>query len=160
MSKRLTSRLVSHLSSRVRAPMPASPAASTRAAKPTARLLHPTQVAKTGHTCFGTFINSRWDCARGRSSGVFGHAPPRWRLSMRRSRGDRLLLGSVRGTSMIAICVAAISHVTPRRAGGESCVRWATSRSPAAGTLREGRKGCFCKKWIICAVRRIRQDEG
>ena len=69
-------------------------------------------------------------------------------------------VGSVRGTSNIAICDVAMPHITPRRAGGESCVRWATSRSPAAGTLREGRKGCFCKKWIICAVRRIRQDEG
>ena len=31
-------------------------------------------IAKTGQTCFRTFINSRWDCARGSSSGVRGHA--------------------------------------------------------------------------------------
>ena len=70
------------------------------------------------------------------------------------------VVGPVRCTSIIRICVAAVSHVTPRRADGESCARWVTSRPPAAGTSQEGRGGCFCKRWIICAVRRIRQDEG
>ena len=57
------------------------------------RRIDPTQVAKTGQTCFRAFINSQWDCVRGSSSGVRGRAPPRWRLSMRRSQGDRVTIG-------------------------------------------------------------------
>ena len=53
------------------------------------RRIDPTQVAKTGQTCFRAFINSQWDCVRGSSSGVRGRAPPRWRLSMRRVRRPR-----------------------------------------------------------------------
>ena len=56
------------------------------------RRIDPTQVAKTGQTCFRAFISSQWDCGRGRSRDVRDHAPPRWRLSMRRSQGDRFTI--------------------------------------------------------------------
>jgi len=54
-----------------------------------AGILIPRKLRKQVSNCFRAFINSRWDCARGRSSGVFGHAPPRWRLSMRREQDDQ-----------------------------------------------------------------------
>ena len=40
------------------------------------------------------------------------------RLRERRSQGGRLLLGSMRDTSIIAVFVATMSHVAPRRTGG------------------------------------------
>ena len=79
----------------MRESIPHSPAAFKREMRflEVCRRIDPTQVAKTGQTCFRAFINSRWDCARGSSSDVRGRAPPRWRLSMRRSRGDRPTIG-------------------------------------------------------------------
>ncbi len=66
---------------------------------------------------YGTEAMATRDEADGQSE-VRVCAPPRWLLSMRRSRGGRLLLGSVRGTSIIAVFVVAMSHVAPRRTGG------------------------------------------
>ncbi len=74
--------------------IPHSPAAFKREMRflEVCRRIDPTQVAKTGQTCFRAFISSQWDCGRGRSSGVRGRAPPRWRLSMRRVRRPRYRL--------------------------------------------------------------------
>ena len=71
--------------------IPHSPAAFKREMRflEVCRRIDPTQVAKTGQTCFRAFISSQWDCGRGRSSDGRGHAPPRWRLSMRRVRRPR-----------------------------------------------------------------------
>jgi len=55
--------------------------------------IDPTHVAETGQTCFRKRKRSFWDCERGRSSGVRVCAPPRWRLSMRRSRSERVAIG-------------------------------------------------------------------
>ena len=52
------------------------------------------------------------------------------------------------------ICVAAVSHVKPRRADGESCACWVTSRPPAAGTSQEGHGESAHNRWRDIANRK------
>ena len=62
-------------------------------------------------------------------------------------------VSSVRGTSIIRKRVAAVPFVTPRRAGGGLCARWATLRPPAAGTSPAGRGESVRNRWRDIANR-------
>ena len=87
------------------------------------------------------------DCGRGRSSGVRVCAPSRWRLSMRRSRGERpTTAASARrpyhGRDKLSQCL-----MFPRQVSGlMSHVRAPTPASPAACTLAAAPRRCFRPK--------------